>query len=958
MYRISLFFILFITFANAETNKTFPFLDNKAMGTYDFITENPEYDGRGVVIFILDNAVDPAIPGLTTTTTGKTKVIDMQDFSGQTVLPLIEATPREINGASIIATDNTYLEGYRMLDLHPKDSIYYLSKISESEMYKNSPVKDLNNNGKTNDVFNILAFKINSENPVTDNFKGFVEPQGDIWVYYVDEDADGNIDDEFPKFNYKFNYDTFNFFKGNKDTRPLLTMSANIDNNKIKINTGDGSHGSHCAGIAAGYSIYGTEGNDGIAPGAYVVSLKIGSNTLSGGATTDQSMRKAYEYGIEFMKEAGFEYGVFSMSYGIGAEEPGKSDMAEYLNRFVIDNPNAIVVTSNGNEGPGIRSTGLPAGADRIISVGAMLPPQVLKNLYGSARDKHWMTHFSSRGGACAKPDVVAPAGASSTVPAYERGDAFWGTSMSCPQVAGACAVLVSAAIENDMKINNFMIKKAIKYSAKELEGYTHLDYGNGIVNVPAAFEYLKDLSEREEYNKILDYEISTENPYYISGKASASYWNNGGYFPAESSKQNVTIKAIFPKNNPKKDNHDFYRVLKLKSDADWLKPDKSKVYIRGELSASIGLVYDESKLQKPGLYTARISGYADNENNSNYADMDIQTSVVIPYKFNDKNDYKLILNNQLLAPGDIERIFVEIPASASAMNITLSSVQNKNFGMAMYLISPDGNHQGYGNSSDAENNKPMEISVSGNDLKDGVWEIIPYNFFQSRDNSFYNLEVKFFGINNKQEYLSDVKFEQGENPKISTSIFNSFNTPVSFSTGGEILGYCRTNEISDKIENTYKKKFKIDNIIKKAEFQIEMPIEEYNKFTDLAVNIYDETGKSVLSSGLSRRYGTVTFHPKSHGNYTLEIVPGYATMKSKSDEWNFTISEKYFYKESVKIQSKKSKMKIYPQDELKIDFNIENKIPIVPDNYKTFGTINLIEYDDSNTIGKIYLKF
>jgi tripeptidyl-peptidase-2 len=947
---------LLLTLLLISEKQTFPFLDNKAMGTYEFISENPEYDGRGVVIFILDNAVDPAIPGLTKTSTGKTKVIDMQDFSGQTVLPLIEASPKEINGASIIANDNTYLEGYDMLDLKPIDDVYYLATISEADLYKNSPVKDLNNNGKTNDEFNILAFKINSNNPKINDFNGFVKPDGDLWVYYVDEDADGNIDDESPKFNYKYNYDTFNFFKGNEDTRPLLTMSANIENNKIIINTGDGSHGSHCAGIAAGFGIYGTEGNDGIAPGAYVVSLKIGSNILSGGATTDQSMRKAYEYGIDFMKEAGFEYAVFSMSYGIGAEEPGKSDMAEYLNQFVIDNPNAIVVTSNGNEGPGIRSTGLPAGADRIISVGAMLPPQVLKNLYGSARDKHWMTHFSSRGGACAKPDVVAPAGASSTVPAYERGDAFWGTSMSCPQVAGACAVLVSAAIKNDIKINNFMIKKAIKYTATELQGYNHIDYGNGLVNVPAAFDYLKVLSKREEYKKILDYEIITDNPYYTSGQASASYWNNGGYFPSGSSKQNVTIKAIFPKDNPKKNNHDFYRVLRLKSDADWLKPDKSKVYIRGELQATIGLVYDKSKLQNPGLYIARISGFADNETSSGYADMDIQTSVVIPNKFNEENDYKLKYDKHSLAPGDIERIFVEVPAGASAMIIKLSPVQNKNYGMAMYLISPDGNHHGYGNSSDANNNKPIEISVNGKDLAKGIWEIIPYNYFQSRDNSFYNLEVEFFGIESKN--INHITFNQGEKPQISTKIYNNFNKSLEYIANGSIVGYCKNNEIADETAKTYKKTFKIDNNIRKAEFYIEMPIEEYNKFTDIAVNIYDESGKSVLSSGLSRRYGTFTFHPKSTGTYTLEIVPGFATMKSKSDDWTFTIDEKYYYHNRIGITSESNKMMIYPLDQQKINFLINGTVPLVPESYKSFGNIDLIETDNSKIVGKIYLTY
>ena len=57
-----------------------------------FIGQNPECDGRGALIFILDCGVDPAVIGLKTTSTGNIKVIDIQDFSGQLVLSLSKAT--------------------------------------------------------------------------------------------------------------------------------------------------------------------------------------------------------------------------------------------------------------------------------------------------------------------------------------------------------------------------------------------------------------------------------------------------------------------------------------------------------------------------------------------------------------------------------------------------------------------------------------------------------------------------------------------------------------------------------------------------------------------------------------------------------------------------------------------------------------------------------------------------
>src|SRR5690606_17662601 len=141
--------------------------------------------------------------------------------------------------------------------------------------------------------------------------------------------------------------------------------------------------------------------------------------------------------------------------------------------------------------GPGINSTGNPAGAGSILSVGALLPVDVLQNLYGSVRSKPWVTHSSSRGGESEKPDVIAPGGASSTVPAYEKGDAFWGTSMSCPQAAGAAAILFSAAEHYNFKSSGSMLIKSLKYSAVQLDNYTHADQGFGLINIPSAFNYL-----------------------------------------------------------------------------------------------------------------------------------------------------------------------------------------------------------------------------------------------------------------------------------------------------------------------------------------------------------------------------------------------------------------------------------------------------------------------------------
>ena len=79
-------------------------------------------------------------------------------------------------------------------------------------------------------------------------------------------------------------------------------MNIYPEEKRINLHYDGSGHGTHVAGIAAGYNINGHEGFNGIAPGAKIISLKIGDCTLSGGATTSGSMIRAYEYGIEFAR--------------------------------------------------------------------------------------------------------------------------------------------------------------------------------------------------------------------------------------------------------------------------------------------------------------------------------------------------------------------------------------------------------------------------------------------------------------------------------------------------------------------------------------------------------------------------------------------------------------------------------------------------------------------------------
>ena len=82
--RLLLFvFVLAPCVACAQTSPTWTQLSLSTCRVDEFLTANPTSDGRGVVIAVLDTGVDPSIPGLTRTSDGEVKVVDVQDFTGQ-----------------------------------------------------------------------------------------------------------------------------------------------------------------------------------------------------------------------------------------------------------------------------------------------------------------------------------------------------------------------------------------------------------------------------------------------------------------------------------------------------------------------------------------------------------------------------------------------------------------------------------------------------------------------------------------------------------------------------------------------------------------------------------------------------------------------------------------------------------------------------------------------------------
>jgi hypothetical protein len=466
-----------------------PQLPTRDIGAPQFVAAHPTYDGRGVVIGILDTGIDVLTPELQTAKniSGGTvrKIIQWKNFndpfSGLDPSWVNMETQVSVAGGSFAAGGNTYTGV-------PADGTYRFGVFKEDDISAGSEYgiacgADLNRDGVCHQSF--AAIWNTSSNTV-----------------WVDSNADKSFAGEKAMRDYDVNFDIGIFGTDNPSTATRETVPFTIQTDGadkfINIGVVGAEHGTHVAGIAAGRHFFGGAMN-GAAPEAQIVSVRV---CVFGPSCTSAGLIDGMIYAE---KQANVD--VINMSIGgLPALNDGNNARALLYNRL-IDQSKAQMFLSAGNSGPGHNTVGDPSVASNAMSVGAYVHQDTWFNDYGAVSNKvEGLFPFSSRGpreDGGLKPNIVAPGAAISTVPAWEPTfplvtplppgyDLLNGTSMAAPEATGGAALLISAAKQTGAQWKPDQLRQAINSGARYLPGEGAYEQGNGIMNVGAAWDILR----------------------------------------------------------------------------------------------------------------------------------------------------------------------------------------------------------------------------------------------------------------------------------------------------------------------------------------------------------------------------------------------------------------------------------------------------------------------------------
>jgi subtilisin family serine protease len=810
-------------------------------GADRFVREHPTYDGRGVLIAILDTGVDPGVPGLGTTSTGDPKLVDLRDFSGEGVVPLARVSPR----GDTVEIAGRKLGGFgRVVGLNTAGP-YYGGTLRELSLGE-PPASDLDGDGEASDTLALIVTRAT-----------------DGWVVLADTDGDGSLAGERPVRDYLLGKETFGWAP--RTRAPRVNLAANFSERGgepvLGLVFALDAHGTHVAGIAAANDLYGVSGFDGVAPGAQLLGLKI-SNRANGSVSTSGAIVAAMDHAIRFAAARRLPL-VINLSFGVGNEREGEARIDLLVDSVLAQHPEIALTVSAGNDGPGLSTIGFPGSAGRAISVGGTVPSVFLPRGEGGAATD-LLADFSARGGELAKPDIVAPGVAYSSVPLWNAGDEMkQGTSMAAPHAAGLAALLLSSLTPEQRPADARTLRQALMVTARPAPRGGYLDEGRGLPDVDAAYRWLLG------GGKAPGIEVA------IPGRRTTGGWVMAGSRAGKTGVQRFEIRRP-PGAAP--------ATYTLRSDAAWLTgPDR--VTLSGAVTM-VELRYAAETLAAPGAYTGVVSGWPpDTLAGPGFR---LVTTVVVPA---DIADTVTLRRAAPIEPGEVLRSFFAAD-SARPFEVRVSSGLGQR-GLA-YL------HEPGGAPFREVSSRPLGIGTEGAvyrvDARDAV-----HGEYQAAASPVPGARMTVTAA----VVHAPVTIAAGRSDDVAhADLSNVTGQAVTARVELRLRGAQRQDTVRARGSAIQRIPFDIPAWATGLEVDVAMDREQWGRFTDFGVTVLDSMGRQLAQDPMEYAFGRLsTVLPDGHGGTRAELTlfPGFAD-QADDRPWSATATIRLYADSAVAI--------------------------------------------------------
>jgi tripeptidyl-peptidase II len=802
----------------------------KSAGVDVFRAAHPTYDGRGVLIAILDSGIDPGVPGLIATSTGAPKIIELRDFSGEGRLAL----------AAFPAPTSAELKGAARIGRLTTATTWYRGVFRELPLGR-PPASDVNGNGRNTDEFPVIVVKAS-----------------DGWVAFLDTNLDGSFEDEMPLHDYRQGRETIAF-----GTKPI-TIVANFseappnDTPVLDLFFDNSGHGTHVAGIAAGYNLYDVAGFHGVAPGAQLIGLKI-ANNARGGVTVHASMMRAIDYAARYAAQRNLPL-VLNMSFGVGNEHEGRAVIDSIVDAFLLGHPDAVFAIAAGNDGPGLSTLGFPGSADLALSVGATFPGVFARPPQpGVPPVRDVLGWFSSRGGEVAKPDIVAPGIAFSTVPRWDTGNEVKvGTSMATPYAAGLAAALASALVQEGRRASAVEIVQSLRVASRPFPGARIIDEGAGMPVLETAYAWLVGGHQGSVY------EVQAETG------ASAAFRRGG--FAGASGSDSVETFTVRHRGGLRA------AQFALHADVPWLVVDDT--IEAAPRATEIPVTYRRSALTNPGIYVGTVTALNPRDPVAGPLFRLVNT-VIVPTDLTTK---VLFDERRGIGPAAVQRYFVRAPQPDATLRVTVTLPDSQAQQATVRLYEPNGQ---------PARSAPEDILIGQEDPGSAVITVRAEDLVAG----VYELDVIAPPLNavtaTVRADLGPVALAATDQGLEASAVGNSVTGEVSYRLVGAERGFAITGRglPAESLQ------VRPPRWARRMEVDLQLPADLWDEMTDLSITVYDSSGQQIPGGNQPVNYAfgrmSVALTDSITGKpLTIELFPAFARLPGHA--WQGTVRVRF----------------------------------------------------------------
>jgi tripeptidyl-peptidase-2 len=745
-----------------------------------FLTKHPDYDGRGMVIAVMDTGCDPGAPGLQKTSTGLPKIIDCVDCTGSgdvdtTTTAKLDSegfllnphTGRKLKmgtGPRWANPSGTWRLGYKAKfelvdsglverlkkerkaasdEVHLGYAAEARKRLLDFEKENPKPLKDealkLQLKDLEDRVAQLAAAQSSSEDegPLLDVVAWH---DGTHWRAAVSLSEDGDLTSTPALTNFATEHEWSHLGEASQ-----MNYCVNIydEGTIVSIVCDMSSHGTHVAGIAAACYPEKPDMN-GVAPGAQVVSLKIGDTRLDG-METGTGLARAFAHCVKANVD------LINLSFGEPSSPAGSGRLIELIKKVVVQH-GIIFVTSAGNSGPALSTIGSPGdGSDTFITVGAHVSAPAMEAQYSMlekvpATPYTWTSRGPCQDGSLGVA-ICAPGSAITCLPNWTLTGAqlYNGTSMASPNACGCLALVLSGLRAQSISWSAASVRRAACASALALPTADPFAVGTGMIQVDACYEYLLA-------NSALPYAD-------VTFATSVVDRGRGIYLrePAETATPqvfNVKVDPQFKELDPSLNRAkiDFDVNLALTSTAPWVKvPQFAVLPAAGK---TIAVSVDPTGLQEGEAHLAHVIGYDTGKSGAGPL-FRVPITVLRPVAPTvcplAQEAPRFVRKSLGLSAGTLVRSFVAVPKGSTWAEFKLrtKAFTGGNRLLTMYVLQ-DTPHLSYGKGSEefvfrftagGEQTKTFRVEAGGS------IEVCVGQYWNSLGATEADLEVAFHGV-------------------------------------------------------------------------------------------------------------------------------------------------------------------------------------------------------------------